>query len=188
METLLASTTRCDMTMASTILFKLVNKRGLEFMRANFFSRLLEERNATEQTFVQNVRAFLDHHFAKGTRPKLVQDAIDAVVVAVTFDVNETVPVSRITEHDELYEQLKNLLGVDRITKAVLILKLRLRNQPISGNKDVLATRLLSFENNRSENNRSENPDAGPPVERPLARAFVSADAELDNDDSDEED
>ena len=96
--------------------------------------------------------------------------------------------VPRSTEHDELYEQLKNLLGVDRITKAVLILKLRLRNQPISGNKDVLATRLLSFENNRSENNRSENPDAGPPVERPLARAFVSADAELDNDDSDEED
>ena len=90
--------------------------------------------------------------------------------------------VPRSTEHDALYEQLRNFLGVDRLTKAVLVSQLRLRNQPISGNKDVLATRLLSFENNRSENS-----EAGP-VERPLARAFISADADLDNDDSDEED
>ena len=64
----------------------------------------------------------------------------------------------------------------------MLVLQLRLRNQPISGNKDVLANRLLSL-----ENNRSENPDAGP-VERPLVRTFISEDAHLDNDDSDEED
>jgi len=90
--------------------------------------------------------------------------------------------VPRSTEHDGLNEQAKTLLGVDSITKAELIKQLRLRSQPTSGNKDVLARRLLSF-----EKNQSENPTAGP-VERPLVRTFISEDGDLYNDDSDEED
>jgi hypothetical protein len=59
--------------------------------------------------------------------------------------------------------------------------QLRLFNQPLTGNKDVLAQRLLCF-----ENNLSTNPAAGPP-QLPLARTLITDDAQLDYD-SDEED
>jgi hypothetical protein len=38
---------------------------------------------------------------------------------------------------------VKQILEIDKLTKAVLAEELRLRNQPITGNKDILAKRLL---------------------------------------------
>jgi len=85
-------------------------------------------------------------------------------------------------EHDSLYEQVKQILKVDKLTKAVLTEQLQLRNQPITGNKDVLARRLLLFESNLSEN------AAAVPHQLPLASTFIGDVAQLVYDDSDEED
>lgn len=57
----------------------------------------------------------------------------------------------RITGHDLLYEKEKGILQVDRVTKNVLVEQLRLRNQALTGTKDILATRLLAFEASQSE-------------------------------------
>ena len=97
--------------------------------------------------------------------------------VSATREQSERTP--RSTEHDELYEQVKQILEIDKLTKAVLIEQLRLRNQYILGNKDVLAKRCLIF-----ENNLSEIPAAVPP-QLPLASTFISDDAQLAYDDSD---
>jgi hypothetical protein len=87
----------------------------------------------------------------------------------------------RSTEHDDLYERVKRILKIDKLTKAVLIGQLRLRSQSASGNKDVLAKRLLQFENNLTDI------QAADPPQLPLASTFISNDAQLDYDDSDEE-
>jgi hypothetical protein len=74
-------------------------------------------------------------------------------------------------EHAELYEEVKKVLGVDKLTKPLLIEQLRFRNERVSGNKDVLARRLLSFENDPA------NTAAGPP-QWPLAISFITDDSQ----------
>jgi hypothetical protein len=102
------------------------------------------------------------------------------VWVSATRAQSERTP--RSTEYAELYEQVKNILEVDKLTKALLVDQLRLRNQPIAGNKDVLARRLLLF-----VNDQSANAAAGPP-QLPLASTFISNDEELAHgDDSDDD-
>ena len=46
---------------------------------------------------------------------------------------------------------MKQISEIDKLTKPVLTEQLRLRDQPIAGNKDILAKTLLLFENNLSE-------------------------------------
>jgi hypothetical protein len=47
------------------------------------------------------------------------------------------------TEHNLLFERVKTVLKLNKVTKKVLVEHLRLRNQAIRGKKDVLATSTL---------------------------------------------
>jgi hypothetical protein len=57
------------------------------------------------------------------------------------------------TEHNSLYERVKTVLNIDKVTIKVLVKHLRLRNQAIWGKKDVLANRLLAFVTSRQSEN-----------------------------------
>jgi hypothetical protein len=72
------------------------------------------------------------------------------------------------TDHDLLYERVKTVLKLDKVTKKVLVEHLRLRNQAVWGKKDVLASRLLEFVTSQSENQEAV------PSQHPLACTFAT--------------
>ena len=88
------------------------------------------------------------------------------------------------TGHDLLYA-VKDILGVNIITKQELVEQLKLHKQTITGTKDVLADRLLQFLETQSESG-----NVCPP-QQPLAITFINNDSTRLDDvdsDSDEED
>jgi hypothetical protein len=57
-----------------------------------------ETDNEQSSKIVDNIKAFIRHHPTKGTRPRPVQDAVDAILVAATFCPEKTVSVFQIAD------------------------------------------------------------------------------------------
>jgi hypothetical protein len=79
------------------------------------------------------------------------------------------------TEHDSLYERVKTVLDLNKVTIIVLVEHLCLKNQAIWGKKDILASRLLAFVTSQSKNQEAL------PSQQTLAYAFITNEStELD--------
>jgi hypothetical protein len=93
----------------------------------------------------------------------------------------------RSKKHVLLFDEIKEILKVDILTKAVLVEHLRLHNQAVWGNKDVLAKRLLAFKRTLAE--IVPVPSVAPPqLPAPLAVDFITFESnELDYAGSDDD-
>ena len=124
-----------------------------------------------------SARAAQHHHrpFDKESRPPQEREI-------KVIEQKEQAP-RRATRDDLLYEKIKNLLRVDKVTKSFLVEQLRLLQQPVTGKKDELATRLLACIESQTLTS-----DGGPP-QQPLAFAFINNDStRLDDAGSDDAD
>lgn len=85
---------------ASEILKSSLNRNSMQAVRSKFQSSELEERCKIDASIARGAYGFCNHHKSKGTRPKSIQDAMDAVLVAACFDDDEdTVPPLNIAKH-----------------------------------------------------------------------------------------
>jgi hypothetical protein len=99
LEAMLAAMASCDTSMASAVLFEVLNRPGLEQVRKLFLSEMRKETdNEQSSKLVDNIKAFICHHPTRASRPQEVQDAVDAILVAATFGPEKYVSLFQIAD------------------------------------------------------------------------------------------
>jgi hypothetical protein len=119
-ETALATVCKENPNNAAYSFVMFLNKKGREAVRKKIISQLIP--SSDDHKIVDFLKAFVDHHAVRGTRQKEVQQAINVMLIACTFTL-EDVPVCRFS----------SLFGVHKntITKCHdLVKQMITNNQP----------------------------------------------------------
>jgi hypothetical protein len=96
LDAVLHALTKGNSLNAAKVISRLLNRSSHTFMREAVREEIQADDQEIDAEIVSGVKAFINHHPAKGTRPAGEQLAVDTVVTACTFGLAEGNSVARI--------------------------------------------------------------------------------------------
>jgi hypothetical protein len=92
LENHLAAMTNNDASLLASVLIQMIKRQSFASVRNIVVDAIKDEyasSNVVDTTIVDSTKAFLQHHSTNGTRIKVEQDAVDAVLIAATFGATD---------------------------------------------------------------------------------------------------
>jgi hypothetical protein len=120
LESHLAALTGKNASLTASVIIQMMKRKSFACVRDVVVDALKDEFASSKEvdtTIVDSTKAFLQRHSSKGTRKKVEQDAVDAVLVASTFGVPEASTAKVATRLEQRYETVSNMAKKARTMK-----------------------------------------------------------------------